>query len=511
MMQIIRRLFAVTLCLLVLLPILPHAQAKVVEARDITADALVQTSGFDSPAKLTDKKINTYFTSSGNAGLTFLHKDGIAGLYLLFDVEYGEYTVTDTATGKTFIAGKNSFVHEYIDLEAAFGYLPTSVDVQFSNGAVRLSEVYAFTKGHLPDFVQTWDAPLEGGADLVLFSTHGDDDQLFFAGLLPYYAVQRGYRVQVVYMTNHRNFTNLRVHEMLNGLWAVGITAYPVFGEFDDFRIDDMEKTYKEYQRRGTSRAELLEFVVEQLRRFKPLVAVGHDLNGEYQHGMHMVYADLLCEAVTISADVARFPLSSFRYGVWDTPKTYIHLYNKNKILLDLDKPMEEYGGLSPFQVSQKLGFPSHRSQQYAWLVEWLYGKNKEITKATQIGLFNPAQYGLYRSTVGEDTQKNDMFENIVTYAEQERIEEEKRQEEERKKQEEEQRRKEEEERKKREEAARLEAERLAQEQARAEAAAKRAQHKQFIRICIIVCLCLALILFFVIGVLLGIKHKSKK
>ena len=56
MMQIIRRLFAVTLCLLVLLPILPHAQAKVVEARDITADALVLTSGFDSPAKLTDKK-----------------------------------------------------------------------------------------------------------------------------------------------------------------------------------------------------------------------------------------------------------------------------------------------------------------------------------------------------------------------------------------------------------------------------------------------------------------------
>ena len=61
MMQNIRRLFAVTLCLLALLPILPLAQAKVVEARDITADALILTSGFDNPAKLTDKKNQDLF------------------------------------------------------------------------------------------------------------------------------------------------------------------------------------------------------------------------------------------------------------------------------------------------------------------------------------------------------------------------------------------------------------------------------------------------------------------
>jgi LmbE family N-acetylglucosaminyl deacetylase len=48
---------------------------------------------------------------------------------------------------------------------------------------------------------------LEGGADLVLFSAHGDDEHLFFAGLLPTYAEERGYRVQVVYLTDHRNDT----------------------------------------------------------------------------------------------------------------------------------------------------------------------------------------------------------------------------------------------------------------------------------------------------------------
>ena len=56
------------------------------------------------------------------------------------------------------------------------------------------------------------------------------------------------------------------------------------------------------------SREELLRFVVDNLRRFKPLVAVGHDLQGEYGHGMHMVYSDLLTKAVEVSADPAVFP-----------------------------------------------------------------------------------------------------------------------------------------------------------------------------------------------------------
>ena len=35
-------------------------------------------------------------------------------------------------------------------------------------------------------------------ADLMLCTTHADDEQLFFAGVLPYY-VSKGYDVQVVY------------------------------------------------------------------------------------------------------------------------------------------------------------------------------------------------------------------------------------------------------------------------------------------------------------------------
>jgi LmbE family N-acetylglucosaminyl deacetylase len=250
----------------------------------------------------------------------------------------------------------------------------------------------------------------------VLFSTHGDDEHLYFAGLLPTYAAQRQCRVQVVYLTDHRNDTNKRTHEMLNGLWKVGVRAYPVFGRFADFRVDSLQGTYDRYKSQyGTSREELLGFVVEQIRRFRPLVAVGHDLKGEYGHGMHLVYADLLTQAVELTADEANFPDSAAKYGLWNVPKLYLHLYKTDPIVLDYDQPLDAFDGLTAFQVSQKLGFPSHKSQQWPMFVEWIYGADGKITKASQIKKYSPCKFGLYRSTVGSDVLKNDFLENITT------------------------------------------------------------------------------------------------
>ena len=107
-----------------------------------------------------------------------------------------------------------------MDLDALFGHCPETVTLSFDSGPVPLLEVSLFTDGALPDWVQQWEPPVEDGADLVLFSTHADDEQLFFAGVLPYYAGELGYRVQVVYLTNHRNLSknpNLRCHEALDG------------------------------------------------------------------------------------------------------------------------------------------------------------------------------------------------------------------------------------------------------------------------------------------------------
>lgn len=413
---------AAVLLLLCLIPALaPDAAAAEAEATRVSAK--ITGTGYDSFKFLADENIKTYKQSSGNASIKLRSDVGMGSLYLLFHLEYGEYTITDNDTGKTFTAGKYSFLHEFVDLKAAFGTAPTSITLDFSHGSVQLGEIYAFTEGETPDFVQKWEPPLDGGADILLLAAHGDDEQLFFAGLLPYYAGELDYRVQVAYMTDHRNNNKIRPHEMLNGLWTMGVENYPVFGSFEDFRINSLDGTYKKYKSMGTTKEMLLDFVVTQLRRFRPQVVVGHDIEGEYRHGMHMVYTDLLMQALKISNDPTVYPAVAAKYGVWDVPKTYLHLYETNPIEINYDIPLDYFGGLTAFQATQKLGYPCHESQQYTWFTKWINGKNKKITKATQIETYNPCQFGLYRTTVGADVNKNDFMENIVSYAEQERLE----------------------------------------------------------------------------------------
>ena len=55
-------------------------------------------------------------------------------------------------------------------------------------------------------------------------------------------------------------------------------------------------------------------------------------------------------------------------------------------------------------------------------------GSKGQITKASQIDTYSPLEFGLYRTKVGLDERKDDLFENVVNYAEQERIAEEERQ-----------------------------------------------------------------------------------
>ena len=60
------------------------------------------------------------------------------------------------------------------------------------------------------------------------------------------------------------------------------------------------------------------------------------------------------------------------------------------------------------------MGYACHESQQWTWFTEWLQGDGMD--KAADIQKYSPGQYGLYRTTVGSDTGKNDFMENITPY-----------------------------------------------------------------------------------------------
>ncbi len=345
-------------------------------------------------------------------------QEEICGLYLLFYDTPTSFTLSD---GEKEIEVQPSFLRQFVNVKEVLGQGNKTLTVTFL-APTRLLEIYAFGE-EIPSWVQIWQEPWDK-ADLCLMTTHADDEQLFFAGVLPYYAGEKDYQVQVIYFTDHKN-EPLRRHELLKGLWTVGVDHYPVISSFPYLYSTTLQQARTQLEGRGFSYDAILSFQVEMLRRFKPLVVIGHDPEGEYGHGQHRLNSATLQEALTLAADKERYPESAEQYGTWDVPKTYLHLYPEGQITVNWDIPLEKFGGKTAFQMTQE-GFLCHASQQYTWFRRWLFGNNSEIQKAEQITTHSPCQYGLFRSTVGEDVEKNDFFENVKTWEEQ-RLEEEER------------------------------------------------------------------------------------
>ncbi len=383
----------------------------------ICSDAAFAATGLSSPRHISDGTRSTQSTAGENATLTITRSGGIAALYIEFAHVPSPWTLIDPATSTEIACGQNGFLHEFCDLSDT---LPETVTLHFPAGTA-IADVYTFSQGELPDWVQVWNPPCEQ-ADLLLLSSHSDDEQLFFAGVLPYYAVERELNVQVAYMVQHFD-SAVRPHEQLDGLWAVGIRNYPVMSEFPDLyseskdRAQAFSRAQVVFADAGFTYDDFVNYITTCIRRFRPLVVVSHDLDGEYGHGTHVYSAAALTDALVHAADAAQHPESAAEYGVWTVEKTYLHLYPENQIIMDWDTPCPRLGGKTPFEVTQN-GFACHKSQHWTWFNRWIYGSpGRAVVKATDITSYSPCQYGLYHSTVGPDVTGGDFFEHVETYA----------------------------------------------------------------------------------------------
>lgn len=388
--------------LLIIILLLPN----LVMAKDITNTSTYKLNDNKISNKINDNNENSYLSISSNDKIVITNEEDIYGLYIIYELSSKEGTIT--SNDKSMRIGTNNFLHEYIDITKELG--KTHEITIIYDEDVKIAEIYVIGEGEIPSYVEIWDKPFDE-ADLLLFSTHSDDEQLFFLGLLPTY-VARGANVQVVYFANH-NDNPKRLHEQLHGLYTVGIRNYPIMGLIPDAWSSTLEGAISNLKNSGLSEEDAMNFQVEMIRRFKPLVIVGHDELGEYKHGQHILNTYLLKDAI-INANDESYHLDSYnKYGLWNTPKLYLHLYKENTIIMDYDTPLEYFNGKTAYEVSKE-GYSKHNSQQWTWFTGWINGKNNEFTKSTDIKTYSPNEFGLYRSLVGEDINKNDMFENLI-------------------------------------------------------------------------------------------------
>ncbi len=389
--------------------------------------------------------------------LEIIATSDVHGIYMVWDI-YPEngYVITQDEIQYTQNSG---FFQECLDVDLNAN---TAFKIQFSSFA-KLVEVKLLTDGTLPQSVHNWQLPPEQ-ADILLMPTHSDDEHLFFGGVMPTYTNMGDVNIVVAYMVNHST-EPYRQQEMLNGLWEAGLRNYPIVPHFADMYSDSLAHAKTIYNEQ-----EIIDYIVNLYERFSPQVVVGHDLNGEYGHGAHMLYAN----SMLLAAEQAQ----------QKPQKIYLHLYGENEIVMDVDTPLENFGGKSAFEVAQD-AFAHHKSQQIYFSVE-------------KSGLYDLRKFGLAFSLTPPDTT-NDMLENITTYAQMAQI-----------KQQEEQ-----EAAQKAEELAAALQEKEAKENAAAQSAASELlirQHENYMQLIYILLACLVVVVaVLMVFVVLIIRRKGKK
>lgn len=338
-------------------------------------------------ATVTDAKLSTHAEVSE---ITLKSSDAIFGIFIEYNkAPDGGYI------GERRIA-ENGFLHEYIELD---GQNEVTLLYEYAD----ICNIRVFGEGEIPSDVERWETSSEG-VDLLLLATHSDDDQLFFAGLLPTYTARENVRVAVAYFINHYDTYN-RTHELLRGLWHCGVRIYPEISPFPDGYSESIEGAENYLHSQGVTDEDIVNYHKMLIDKYLPQVVVLHDFKGEYGHGAHMLATDSFIKVLN------SYPESPVK-------KVYVHLWEENPIVLDIDTPLSEFDGKTAFQVSQE-AFRFHESQHWTWFYSWIYGKSENITQSSQIRSYNPAFYGLYYTAVGNDTGINDMLENVALYNEQ--------------------------------------------------------------------------------------------
>ncbi|MBQ2701128.1 MAG: phosphodiester glycosidase family protein [Clostridia bacterium] len=380
-----------------LLMVLSFSCAWAAEAVDLTNECSFHLSYTKkSEQSMIDRKSTTTWEShkDNNPWVEIVAPAGvpIQGLYICFATMPDSYEIqVDNGNGwETVKQGDTRFYHTYVSLAPAQRVRIYVTDEKLFQLAI--NEIYAFSEGDLPDWVQRWEPTVEK-ADMMFLIAHPGDEQLYFGGAIPTYVAEQQRRVVIAYLSDG---SNARRTELLNGLWAMGVRNYPVIGDFREASSNTAAKAYK-----TLGRAYVMEYIVDLYRRYQPEVVVTHDAMGENKNGQHMMLADAAQTAIEKAMTDGEYLDSYMAFGLWQVKKLYLHLHEENQIVFDWSVPLESFGGKTSLEVATE-AFGQHAVQI----------KNKRSMESNGVKYDNRV-FGLVHTTVGEDVRKDDFLENI--------------------------------------------------------------------------------------------------
>lgn len=189
-----------------------------------------------------------------------------------------------------------------------------------------------------------------------------------------------------------------REGEMARALLMMGVRYRPVMPRMKDRSgLQPWGQPDPAFELWG-GRERVVDFVVEQIRRFKPLVIVTMSKDGFNDNPQHMAASRSAVLAAQVAGDPDRHPESAKRYGTWEPKKVYLHAgpneTHPRVHLMRWDGPCDATAGTAQTLAARANAL--HESQQM----------KRECEAETG--------FVLVHSSVGDDrVNRDNLFENI--------------------------------------------------------------------------------------------------
>lgn len=363
-------------------------------AEDITLACLYNGMPHnDHYGKMTDGNNRTFWETKGSNGMRILRITApetkrIAGVYIQWRTPAAVRVEVMGSDGEwiTVATDDGRYCQTFIPLDPVVEC--RIMGLENPNAKILISELTVVTAGELPDYVHVWKDP-SNNVDLMLLATHPDDEVLWFGGLMPTYAGEQGKEVLVVNAAFNNYYRRL---ELLNSLWTCGVRTYPILLGYQDV-CSNMQAVYNAW-----GAAKVQQDLALLYRQYRPKVVVLHDMNGEYGHGAHRVFAHAGAKAVEYAMNPDRY--INTEWEPYEVPKVYVHLWSEGVVRMNWHQPLKAFGGMTSQEVARK-AYQCHESQLH---------KKYQVSNG---GEHDNALFGLYYTAVGPDVFKQDLFENI--------------------------------------------------------------------------------------------------
>lgn len=275
---------------------------------------------------------------------------------------------------------------------------------------------------------QDWQSPPDKITVLVV-NAHPDDEGIFFGGAMPYYNLVVRTPAMLLSMTSGDwrgpQMMLTREQELRTAAWIYGFRYEPLFPRFKDIpsgtlatnpypnRIDLTWDWWADGVGQGPTglhgtndvaegQQRAINYVAEQIRRYRPDIIITHDAKGEYGHDNHKATCIAVTNAFFVAADPAAMAPNLVGLPPWQASKLYLHLWPENALFhTDWEELTIPLGGTnaSPRRVAN-LGLDAHVSQG----AHTNFDVSSAYTTGGSYDGYDSEWWGLYASTVGADT-----------------------------------------------------------------------------------------------------------